>query len=56
VTSRERSVWSGESVVVVMVEVGVIFGISILLGKGHGVVGTKRGVTAEENVRDNGCT
>jgi len=27
-----------------------------LLGKGHGVVGTKRGVTAEENVRDNGCT
>jgi len=94
VTSRERSTWSGVSVVVVMVGVGVSqghikplgrtmewieggetsdkglgfirneiqartlkfnFGISILLGKGHGVVGTKRGVTAEENVRDNGC-
>jgi len=33
----------------------VDFGISILLGKGHGVVGTKRGVTAGENVSDNGC-
>ena len=34
----------------------VDFRVSILLDKGHGVVGTKRGVTAEENVRDNGCT
>jgi len=29
---------------------------AFLLDKGLGVVGTKRGVTAEENVRDNGCT
>jgi len=33
----------------------VDFRVSILLDKGLGVVGTKRGVTTEENVRDNGC-
>ena len=33
----------------------VDFRVSILLDKGLGVVGTKRGITAEENVRDNGC-
>ena len=30
-------------------------GISDLLGEGNGVVGTKRGVAAEENIGDDGC-
>jgi len=32
------------------------FGVGVLLGKCDGVVGTKREVSAEENVGDNGCT
>ena len=32
------------------------FGIGVLLGVGRGAVGTKRGLAAEENVGNHGCT